>query len=91
MQYNVTVHNDTMLDGCTFSVSGYAYFVILNADETKTVVATATADGPNTVMAQTLQYRTYAFTDACRMLSAQGFEYAPQQGREHRFLAFTKH
>ena len=48
-------------------------------------------DGPNTVMAQTLQYRTYSFADACRMLSAQRFEYAPQQGREHRFLAFTKH
>ena len=42
-------------------------------------------------MAQTLQYRTYSFADACRMLSAQGFDYAPQQGRKHRFLAFTKH
>lgn len=49
MQYNVTVHNDTAVDGCTFSISGYAYFVTLKADEKKTVQATATTDGPNTV------------------------------------------
>lgn len=47
MQYNVTVHNDTAVDGCTFSVSGYPYFITLLAGETKTVVVTAAK--PNTV------------------------------------------
>ena len=49
MQYNVTVYNDTAVDGCTFAISGYAYFVNLKAGETKTVQATASADDPNTV------------------------------------------
>lgn len=48
------------------------------------------ADASQTVMAQTLQYRTYSFPETRKMLSNYGFEYEPEAGSEKRFLAFKK-
>jgi SAM-dependent methyltransferase len=48
------------------------------------------ADASQTVMAQTLQYRTYSFAETRRMLSEYGFEYIPEAGTKKRFLGFTK-
>ncbi|MFM9970188.1 MAG: methyltransferase domain-containing protein [Burkholderiales bacterium] len=48
------------------------------------------ADDSKTVMAQTLQYRTYSFTEAREMLSTYGFAYLPETKSNKRFLAFSK-
>ena len=48
------------------------------------------ADGAQTVMAQTLQYRTYTFTEACRLLAACGLQYIAEESKPKRFLAFVK-
>jgi len=48
------------------------------------------ADGAQTVMAQTLQYRTYTFTEACRLLAACGLQYIAEESTPKRFLAFVK-
>jgi SAM-dependent methyltransferase len=48
------------------------------------------ADGGRTVMAQTLLYRTYSFTEARDMMSEHGFEYAPDENRGKFFLGFKK-
>jgi len=47
-------------------------------------------DGDQTVMAQTVKYRTYTFSEAQRMMAAYGFTYAPEQNRGKLFLGFTK-
>ena len=48
------------------------------------------ADGAQTVMAQTVQYRTYSFSEARKMMSEYGFEYAPEENRGKFFLGFRK-
>ncbi|MSQ50889.1 MAG: class I SAM-dependent methyltransferase [Betaproteobacteria bacterium] len=48
------------------------------------------ADDSRTVMAQTLQYRTYSFSETRTMLSAHGFEYEMEATSKKRFLAFKK-
>jgi SAM-dependent methyltransferase len=47
------------------------------------------ADASQTVMAQTLQYRTYSFTEARKLLSAYGFEFE-RETSDKRFLRFKK-
>jgi hypothetical protein len=41
-------------------------------------------------MSQTLQYRTYTFTEACRLLAACGLQYIAEESKPKRFLAFVK-
>lgn len=51
------------------------------------------ADAAQTVMAQTLQYRTYSFPETRKMMSACGFEYAPGMSTgngKKQFLGFRK-
>ena len=48
------------------------------------------ADGARTVMAQTVKYRTYSFSEASKMMSEYGFEYAPEENRGKLFLGFRK-
>ena len=48
------------------------------------------ADGAQRVMSQTVQYRTYSFEDARKMMSEYGFEYAPEENRGKFFLGFRK-
>lgn len=48
------------------------------------------ADGDKTLMAQTIQYRTYAFADALEMLQGFGFTYQPYSGDKPQFLSFKK-
>ncbi len=47
-------------------------------------------DGAQTMMAQTVNYRTYTFAQAKDMLSQYGFTYASAQNRGQLFLGFTK-
>ena len=47
-------------------------------------------DAAETVMAQTVKYRTYNFTDARELLASHGFDYVPNHQPGHRFLQFTK-
>ena len=48
------------------------------------------ADGDNTLMAQTIQYRTYPFAQALEMLKGFGFTYQPYSGDKPQFLTFHK-
>jgi len=48
------------------------------------------ADGDNTLMAQTIQYRTYPFAQALEMLKGFGFTYQPYKGDKPQFLSFHK-
>jgi cyclopropane fatty-acyl-phospholipid synthase-like methyltransferase len=47
-------------------------------------------DGPKRVMAQTVQYRTYPFTQALAMLEALGLHFVPDSRQGPQFLAFAK-
>ncbi len=48
------------------------------------------SDGDKTLMAQTIEYRTYAYADALEMLQGFGFTYQPYLGDKPQFLSFTK-
>ena len=48
------------------------------------------ADGDKTLMAQTIQYRTYSFAQALELLQAFGFTYQPYSGDKPQFLTFKK-
>jgi SAM-dependent methyltransferase len=48
------------------------------------------ADGPQTLMAQTVIYRTYNFDQAKNMLSAHGLTYVPETHDNKLFLRFSK-
>lgn len=47
-------------------------------------------DGPQTLMAQTVKYRTYSFEEAKNMLSAYGLSYVPEVRDNKLFLRFCK-
>jgi SAM-dependent methyltransferase len=47
-------------------------------------------DAGQTVMAQTVHYRTYDFAHSQHMLSAFGFDYVPLESRDSKFLTFKK-
>ena len=47
-------------------------------------------DGPQTLMAQTVKYRTYNFEEAENMLSAFGLFYIPEVRDKKLFLRFSK-
>ena len=47
-------------------------------------------DGPQTLMAQTVKYRTYSFEEAKNMLSAYGLSYVPEVRDNKLFLRFSK-
>ena len=47
-------------------------------------------DGPQTLMAQTVKYRTYNFEEAKNMLSAYGLSYIPEVRDKKLFLRFSK-
>jgi len=47
-------------------------------------------DGPQTLMAQTVKYRTYSFEEAKNMLSAYGLSYIPEVRDKKLFLRFNK-
>ncbi len=47
-------------------------------------------DGPQTLMAQTVKYRTYSFEEAKNMLSAYGLSYIPEVRDKKLFLRFSK-
>lgn len=47
-------------------------------------------DGAQTMMAQTVNYRTYSFAQAQEMMALYGFSYAPEQNRGKLFLGFNK-
>jgi len=47
-------------------------------------------DGPQRVMAQTVQYRTYGFAQALAMLEALGLHFLPDSRQGPQFLAFAK-
>ena len=47
-------------------------------------------DGPQTLMAQTVKYRTYSFEEAKNMLSAFGLFYIPEVRDNKLFLRFSK-
>ena len=47
-------------------------------------------DGPQTLMAQTVKYRTYSFEEAKNMLSAFGLFYIPEVRDKKLFLRFSK-
>jgi len=46
------------------------------------------SDGAQTLMAQTVKYRTYNFEEAKNMLSAHGFAYIPRITRQQIIFAF---
>jgi SAM-dependent methyltransferase len=48
------------------------------------------ADGSQTLMAQTVKYRTYSFEEAKNMLSANGLSYVPEARDNKLFLRFNK-
>ena len=48
------------------------------------------ADGPQILMAQTVRYRTYSFSEAQTMLSAHGLTYVPETRDNKLFLRFSK-
>ncbi len=48
------------------------------------------ADVDKTLMAQTIQYRTYSFAQALDMLQGFGFTYQPYAGDKPQFLTFKK-
>ena len=51
------------------------------------------ADASQTVMAQTIRYRTYSFAESLKMMSAYGFEYEPGSyigNGKKQFLGFKK-
>lgn len=48
------------------------------------------ADGPQTLMAQTVKYRTYSFEEAKNMLSVFGLLYIPEVRDKKLFLRFSK-
>jgi SAM-dependent methyltransferase len=47
-------------------------------------------DGPHSLMAQTVKYRTYSFEEAKNMLSAYGLSYVPEVRDKKLFLRFSK-
>ena len=47
-------------------------------------------DGPQTLMAQTVKYRTYSFEEAKNTLSAYGLSYIPEVRDNKLFLRFNK-
>jgi SAM-dependent methyltransferase len=47
-------------------------------------------DGSQTLMAQTVKYRTYSFEEAKNMLSAYGLSYVPEVRDNKLFLRFSK-
>ncbi len=47
-------------------------------------------DGSQTLMAQTVKYRTYSFEEAKNMLSAYGLSYIPEVRDKKLFLRFSK-
>ena len=47
-------------------------------------------DGAQTLMAQTVKYRTYSFEEAKNMLSAYGLSYIPEVRDNKLFLRFSK-
>jgi hypothetical protein len=47
-------------------------------------------DGAETVMAQTIHYRTYSFAEAQQLLATHGFEYQPAPNNNKLFLEFKK-
>jgi SAM-dependent methyltransferase len=47
-------------------------------------------DGSQTLMAQTVKYRTYSFEEAKNMLSAYGLSYIPEVRDNKLFLRFSK-
>jgi hypothetical protein len=47
-------------------------------------------DGPQTLMAQTVKYRTYSFEEAKNMLSVFGLLYIPEVRDKKLFLRFSK-
>jgi SAM-dependent methyltransferase len=47
-------------------------------------------DGPQSLMAQTVKYRTYSFEEAKNMLSAYGLSYVPEVRDNKLFLRFSK-
>ena len=47
-------------------------------------------DGPQTLMAQTVKYRTYSFEEAKNMLRAYGLSYIPEVRDKKLFLRFSK-
>ncbi len=47
-------------------------------------------DGPHSLMAQTVKYRTYSFEEAKNMLSAYGLSYIPEVRDNKLFLRFSK-
>lgn len=48
------------------------------------------SDGPNTLMAQTVKYRTYSFEQAKGMLAALGLTYVPETRDNKLFLRFSR-
>jgi SAM-dependent methyltransferase len=48
------------------------------------------SDGPQTLMAQTVRYRTYNFDQAKEMLSAHGLRYVPETHDKKLFLRFYR-
>jgi len=48
------------------------------------------SDGTQTLMAQTVKYRTYNFEEAKKMLSAHGLTYVPETRDNKLFLRFSK-
>ena len=48
------------------------------------------SDGPNTLMAQTVEYRTYSFDQAKDMLSVHGLTYVPETRDNKLFLRFSR-
>lgn len=48
------------------------------------------SDGTQTLMAQTVKYRTYNFEEAKKMLSAHGLTYVPEMRDNKLFLRFSK-
>jgi len=48
------------------------------------------ADRGRTVMAQTLEYRTYTFTEALQLLAQHGFQQVPAHGPGATFLEFVR-
>jgi hypothetical protein len=47
-------------------------------------------DGDKKVMDQTVNYRTYTFDEAKKLMGTYGFEYVPVQDPNKLFLQFKK-
>jgi hypothetical protein len=47
-------------------------------------------DGPQRVMAQTVQYRTYNFAQALAMMEDVGLHFLSESRKGPQFLAFSK-